>query len=110
MRNLARRMGSMEQFFGVNDLEIVNKTIILMVLYCGGEADCMRGISRFEKLPRVSTSPLPTKIPIPLIRDREIAERARWIIENLNKQWRLSKDGFEFEDMREAIHYKLRFN
>lgn len=109
MHNLARRMGSLETFFCC-PAQKINKTIALMVLYHGGEAEWMRGISRFENLPRVSITPLPHKLSIILIRDREIAERARWIIENLHKQWRLSLDGFEFEDENEAIHYKLRFN
>lgn len=98
----------MEEFFG-SHLSKVNRTLQLIYLYDPPPPEWMRGKIHFKDLPRVTQGPLPFTSAIPLIPQRLIARRVRWIVDNGTGAWSFDKAGFGFEDERDHMHYLLRF-
>lgn len=103
-------IGSAEEFFGCR-FQQVNKTIRMMAL---AEPESpplwLRGKRKWADLPRVSLIEQPHCVSIKHVPHHEIAERVRWICEELHGAWSLSANGLGFENHLEAIHYRLRFD
>lgn len=106
--SVARGTVLMEQFFG-SPLGDVNRTLQLIFIYDPPPPEWMRGKIRFTDLPRVTQGPLPFTSAIPLIPQRDIARRVRWIVDNGAGAWSMSAAGFGFELERDHMHYLLRF-
>jgi hypothetical protein len=109
MDNLVKRIETLEEFFGCEFLK-VNKTIRLILIYgCKGDTpEWLRGKNKYTDLPRLMNTTLPHSQQLNF-RDREIAVRVKWIIENLSHGWRLSQRGVEFEDENDLMYYILAF-
>lgn len=90
----------------------VNKTIQLMVLNSGGKPpEWLRGLRRFEELPRVDQkTEFGVTISIALLQASEIAQRARWVIEYCSGRWNITKNGFGFESVTDAVLFRLRWD
>lgn len=109
VQEVTRGLRTLTDFFGC-DLNQVNKSIKLMVLYSDEPLpDWLRGRPQWPQLPRVTNTIYETVEPVHMLRDREIALRARWIVEHLNKGWSLTQKGFGFECPDEALLYHLRW-
>lgn len=97
---------NMTKFFGC-DLSKVSPINRLLAL--NGSPDWLRGRPKFTDLPRA----LPAsregmfRVKMPLISDREIAQRIYWIVENLEGNWSIDEKGFGFIIEAEALYFRL---
>lgn len=99
-----------DQFFNYQ-MEKVNPTIILMVLYDPPPPEWLRGLRKLDDLPRYAKS-LDTihVIRHALVPQRQIALQAKWIVENCSGAWKMTSKGFHFETYLDSAYFRLRFD
>lgn len=99
----------LSRFFGC-DLAKVSPMNRLMAL--PDPPEWLRGRPKLADLPRVLLADRAGLLfePVPLIPDREIARRLRWVIENLHGGWAFGEQGFGFEWASEALYFRLMFS
>lgn len=97
------------RFFGC-DLAQVSPMNRLMALH--QRPDWLRGRPKLLDLPRALPADRAGLFfePVPLITDREIANRLTWVIENLHGGWAFDERGFGFENEAESLYFRLRFS
>lgn len=95
------------QFFGCG-LNTVNP--ILLRMASKNRPEWLRNCPSLKMLPRWSSGNFKNTVIVPKrISPNEISDRIIWIIEELQCEWTLTTDGFNFADSRESIHFKLRW-
>jgi hypothetical protein len=94
------------EFFGVS-LHKVNPIVLRMGLY--HPRDWFKGLTKLEMLPRW-TKECENLIPVGADIDTVIAaEMTVWVVEELNCGWKITTEGFHFENPSEAVYFKLRW-
>jgi|HigsolmetaGSP12D_1036236.scaffolds.fasta_scaffold05797_3 hypothetical protein len=107
--SISSHLTDVERFLGAT-ISHVNRLIRLMVIeHDGPLPEFLRGVHRLDQLPRYTSKTQPHVFEIPLIRDREIALRVMWIVENTTGLWCMNEDGFSFENTESALAYRLRW-
>jgi hypothetical protein len=109
---LGKNLAANEAFMGCKWGE-ADKMIQLMLMNKTERPEWLRGVNQMEALPRFTAlrhHPDDAAVfPIPVIRQAEIAERVRWIVEFLGGPWAMGSSGFAFVDPQDAFAYRMRW-
>jgi hypothetical protein len=71
--------------------------------------DWMRGIGVGRILPRKTTEKYEHFVPSHRLSERELLERAAFVIDNMTGSWSIGIEGFNFEKFSDFFLYRLRF-
>jgi len=99
---------SVADFFGA-PLHKVNQILLRMGLE-PHPPEWLRGTSKLDALPRWSEA---GEHVIPVhksINPKGVGERLQWVVEELRGGWKVCEEGFVFEEVGEALHFKLRWS
>lgn len=111
--SLGQNLAAAENFLGCKWGE-ADKIIQLMLMNKPDRPEWLKGVHQLDHLPRFLPLRHHTEsaisFPIPVIRQKEIAERVRWIIEFLGGRWGMGAAGFSFIDPQDAFAYRMRWN
>lgn len=96
------------EFFGCGSNKV--NPILLRMSMREDRPEWLRHRPKLQQLPRwkkgcESVVPASKRITPP-----QVAERLRWIVEELELGWCMTTEGFCFEDDREAVHFKLMWS
>jgi len=94
----------------------VNQLALRVAIYYD-YPEWLRGVTKMEEFPRFTRQKLGNVVNPPTLRlERKnatsinaLAERIKWIVEELHGEWSLCEEGFSFSDNAEAIYFKLRW-
>jgi hypothetical protein len=99
----------MVEYFG-SYLHNVN-TILLRIGLREDRPGWLQGKPRLADLDRWSETLEGSTVGLPRhVKPNALGDRIIWIVEELHGQWKLGTTGFVFEDVHEALHFKLRWS
>lgn len=109
MKKILEPLADLESFFGVR-LDQVNPIVMKMALGRRHPPEWLRGVKRFQDLPRVADGPLGHGVPWTMLTQTDAALRIIWIVENMHGAWHLGDNSmFSFADPEEATYFDLRW-
>ena len=85
--------------------------LMLMAIYDPPPPEWLRGLTRIEDLPRIRQGTIHDYVvPHPLVPHREMALRAKWVVENGSGPWSMLPQGFTFQTYVDAAYFRLRWD
>lgn len=110
MKKILEPLADLEAFFGVR-LDQVNPIVMKMALGRKHPPEWLRGITRFQDIPRVAEGPLDYGVPWMMVTQKDAAKRIIWIVENMHGAWHLGDNSvFTFAVSEEATYFDLRWS
>lgn len=99
----------LQAFFG-KPLHRVNQ-LLLRVAINQDQPEWLRGLTAMKELPRYTDDQLEHQVTVNRRRLTavETSEMVCWVVEELHGRWAVDQSGFWFEDVKEAIFFKLRW-
>lgn len=102
----------LEDFFGVSFLSISSLSKIIYRDY--ERPDWLRRCPTIDRYPRFCLTHTVTDHTVPFnqlgsFRIHALAEQTLFVVESLHGKWQFGKDGFTFENLIDAAHFRMRF-